>query len=286
MQTTIRTKTLYATKNGAYVYKTVMPGNKPAGLFWHSTGADNPWVQRYAGDSTTKDELIGANPNSNGFQQTTNKNGYNSKGEPVPCPNAVMGLATDGKMLTVEILPDDWCPWCSGSGNIDTAKKNGFSTNNANFISYYQVEVCEDQKCISTVYGRKNPYSSGEYAKLCYNEMVAFSIDFFKAFFNGDANTVTPKTLTTHAEANKMGIASNHGDPWHWLGKYGYSGDTLRKAVKEGLQNSGENSKPNPPGSKKLYRVQAGAYSVKSNAEAALKRVKAAGFKDAFIKYE
>jgi N-acetylmuramoyl-L-alanine amidase len=36
---------------------------------------------------------------------------------------------------------------------------------------------------------------------------------------------------------------------------------------------------------KKLYRVQIGAYSVKANADAMLKKVKEAGFKDAFIKY-
>lgn len=36
---------------------------------------------------------------------------------------------------------------------------------------------------------------------------------------------------------------------------------------------------------KKLYRVQVGAYSVKANADSMLKRVKAAGFSDAFIKY-
>ena len=64
----VRTATLYATKNGAYVYKTIMPGTKPVGLLWHSTGADNPWVQRYAGDSTTTDELIGANPNGTGLK--------------------------------------------------------------------------------------------------------------------------------------------------------------------------------------------------------------------------
>lgn len=34
----------------------------------------------------------------------------------------------------------------------------------------------------------------------------------------------------------------------------------------------------------KIYRVQVGAYSVKANAEAMLKKVKAAGFADAFIK--
>ena len=36
---------------------------------------------------------------------------------------------------------------------------------------------------------------------------------------------------------------------------------------------------------KKYCRVQPGAFSVKANADAMLKRVKAAGFTDALIKY-
>jgi len=59
----IRTRTLHATRHGAFVFRTIMPGGRPQGLLWHSTGVDNPWVQRYAGDSTTTDPLIGANPN-------------------------------------------------------------------------------------------------------------------------------------------------------------------------------------------------------------------------------
>lgn len=43
-------------------------------------------------------------------------------------------------------------------------------------------------------------------------------------------------------------------------------------------------SKPLTPTSGKLYRVQVGAFSKKENADAMLKKVKAAGFKDAFIK--
>lgn len=37
--------------------------------------------------------------------------------------------------------------------------------------------------------------------------------------------------------------------------------------------------------SKELYRIQIGAYSLKANADAMLKKVKTAGFTDAFIKY-
>jgi N-acetylmuramoyl-L-alanine amidase len=148
-----------------------------------------------------------------------------------------------------------------------------------------QLEVCEDQRATGTAYGRKNPYTAKQYADLCYNEMVDFSVDFFKTYFKGDSNMVTNKTLTSHAEANQMGIASNHGDPWHWLGKYGYSGDTLRSAVKAKLQNGGS-SGGSGGSTAKLYRVQIGAYKNKSNADATLKKARNAGFKDAFIRMD
>jgi hypothetical protein len=272
----VRTRTLLATKNGAYVYKTIMPGGKPIGLLWHSTGADNPWVRRYAGDKDTADELIGKNPNGNGFNQVTDRNGKNPQGKSVSCANAVMGLGTDGKMLTVKTLPDDYCPWASGSGNSATAQKNGFSGNNANFLSFYQLEVCEDIRCTGTTYGMKNPYSPQQYAKLCYDEMVAFSVEFFKTYFGGEPAKVTEKTLTTHVEGHKMGIASNHADPWHWLGKYGYSGESLRSDVKLALQNT-DGSNPI------IYRVQVGAFRNKTNAQAALQKAKSCGFDDAYI---
>ncbi len=40
------------------------------------------------------------------------------------------------------------------------------------------------------------------------------------------------------------------------------------------------------PATKKLYRVQIGAYSIKANAETQLAKAKKVGFADAFIKYE
>ncbi|NLC26017.1 MAG: amidase, partial [Fastidiosipila sp.] len=85
-----------------------------------------------------------------------------------------------------------------------------------------------------------------------------------------------------HYEGYKRGIASNHADPGHWFSKQGKSMDTFRAEVKR-LLTATETPTPTEP--KKLYRVQVGAYSVKANADAMLERVKAAGFKDAFIKY-
>lgn len=79
--------------------------------------------------------------------------------------------------------------------------------------------------------------------------------------------------IVSHKEGNKRGIASNHGDPehiWDQLGM-GYTMNTFRKAVKAAMKDSNEEADV-------IYRVQIGAYSVKSNAEAQLARVKAAGF--------
>ena len=60
-----------------------------------------------------------------------------------------------------------------------------------------------------------------------------------------------------------------------------YGGVTYKQAAQEApsAPESAENTD-------KLFRVQVGAYRVKANAEAMLKKVKAAGFADAFIKEE
>ena len=66
--------------------------------------------------------------------------------------------------------------------------------------------------------------------------------------------------------------------------------DTFRADVKATLRckNDSKKTAASPPSSSstKLYRVQVGAYAVKANADAMLKKVKAAGFTDAFIKTE
>ena len=61
--------------------------------------------------------------------------------------------------------------------------------------------------------------------------------------------------------------------------------DTFRTDVKKLLDSSSTSPAPAPTEPKKLYRVQVGAFSVKTNAETMLKKVKAAGFADALIKY-
>ncbi len=69
------------------------------------------------------------------------------------------------------------------------------------------------------------------------------------------------------------------------------SKDTIARAYVTALVNTLSIAKksapaPAPTPIGKLYRVQIGAYSVKANAEAQLAKAKAAGFTDAFIKYD
>lgn len=90
---------------------------------------------------------------------------------------------------------------------------------------------------------------------------------------------LTEKDIIGHSGGHKLGVASNHGDVMHWFPKHGKSMDTFRAEVKSGLAPF------TPTAPKKYYRVQLGAFSVKANADAMLRKVKAAGFTDAFIKY-
>ncbi len=60
------------------------------------------------------------------------------------------------------------------------------------------------------------------------------------------------------------------------------------KAITEtlGIQKKAAPTPTPAPTGKKLYKVQVGAFSVKGNADALVKKLKAAGFRDAYIKYE
>lgn len=201
-----------AKEAGAYKANQKIPGNKPPGLFWHSTGANNPNLTRWAGTSPAQNSVIGENKNKNSFYYSTNV-----------CPHYSFGRGTDGKLYFAQHLDETICCWCSGSGNAATAKNNGFSGNNANFLGYTQIEIGEDG------------LNDANYATQVYEAMVEFSVNWFKRWYNGDANAVTTRTLINHKEANKFGIGSNHGDTDHWLPKFGFTMDKLRADVKTEL---------------------------------------------------
>lgn len=94
---------------------------------------------------------------------------------------------------------------------------------------------------------------------------------------------LTEKDIICHSEGNKQGIASNSSDVMHWFPSHGESMESFRYAVREGLNTAISAASSE---SKILYRVQVGAFSTRTNAEAMLLRLKSAGFKDAIIKIE
>ncbi len=192
------------------------------------------------------DGLLGKNQYSNHWNQNT------PDGRQV-CVHGFIGKLDDGSIATYQTLPWDMRGWHCGSGS----KGSGNDT-------HIGFEICEDG------------LTDASYFSAVYKEAVELCVYLCKQY------GLTEKDIICHSEGAKLGIASNHGDVMHWLPKFGKNMDTFRAAVKAGLASSAP-AEPTTP--KKYYRVQVGAYSVKANADAMLKKVKAAGFSDAFVKY-
>ena len=194
-------------------------GTKPMtvkGVLWHSTGANNKSVKRYvqpSKDDPRYDELIeylGKNKYNNSWNNTTRKVGM----------NAFIGVVASGKAETVQTMPWDWRPWGCGSGSKG-------SCNNG----WIQFEICED--------GLQNKaYFEEVYKEAC--ELTAymckmFNLDPYGTVKNGN---VTVPVILCHADSNRLGLGSNHGDVLHWFKKYGKTMQDVRDDVWK-LMNAG-----------------------------------------------
>lgn len=181
-------------------------------------------------------------------------NKYNNHwNQPTPdgrqiCVHAFIGKLADGTIATYQTLPWNHRGWHAGGAANNT---------------HIGFEICEDGL---TDLGAA---SASVYFGKVYKEAVELCVYLCKMY------NLTEKDIICHKEGCAKGIASNHGDVMHWFPKFGKSMDTFRADVKKQLAAD----KP-----KKYYRIQLGAFSSKENAENYLKKVKAAGFKDAFIK--
>lgn len=193
------------------------------------------------------DGLLGVNKYNNHWNQAK------PSGRQV-CAHAFIGKLANGSIASYQTLPWNHRGWHAGG-----------SANN----THIGFEICED--------GLTNL----AYFNKVYREAVELCVHLCKIY------GLTEKDIIGHYEGHQKGIASNHADPRHWFSKHGKSMDSFRAEVKRLLAVSNEKLKPaSPSQNKKLYRVQVGAYSVKANAQAQLKKVKAAGFTNAFIKTE
>ncbi|NMB33712.1 MAG: amidase [Clostridium sp.] len=164
------------------------------------------------------------------------------------CVHAFIGKLEDGSIATYQTLPWNHRGWHAGGKANDT---------------HIGFEICEDNLMDATYFNK------------VYSEAVELCVYLCKEY------NLKEKNVICHSEGHKHGIASNHADVMHWFPKQKKSMDTFRADVKALL-----NPVPIPKPAGKLYRVQVGAYSVKANADAMLAKIKAAGFTDAFIKYE
>ena len=150
----------------------------------------------------------------------------------------------------------------------------GGSSNN----THIGVEMCEPA-CIKYTGGSTFTCSDTATATAAVKRTYEAAVELF-AFLckQYKLDPLADGVIISHKEGHKRGVASNHGDPEHlWTQlKTGYTMDGFRKDVKAAMA---EEEKPTAPATPKvLYRVQVGAYRVKSNADAQLKKVKAAGF--------
>ena len=150
----------------------------------------------------------------------------------------------------------------------------GGSSNN----THIGVEMCEPA-CIKYTGGSTFTCSDTATATAAVKRTYEAAVELF-AFLckQYKLDPLADGVIISHKEGRKRGVASNHGDPEHlWTQlKTGYTMDGFRKDVKAAMA---EEEKPTAPATPKvLYRVQVGAYRVKSNADAQLKKVKAAGF--------
>lgn len=243
------------TANDCYKKGTKMTGGKPTGIVVHSTGANNKNLKRYVQPLKTDadyDTII-ADIGKNKYGNDWNHSAADMKRS--VCVHAFIGVNAKGTVETYQTLPFDVCCWGVGSG-----KKGSY---NYNPQARVQFEMCEDGLKDATYFNAVMKEAQEFCAYLC--KLYGFGVD----------------KISSHHESYLAGYGGNHGDPENWLKPFGKTMDWFRAEVQKLLDADKQTDSTETP-STKLYRVQVGAYSVKKNADAQLKKIKSAGF-DAYM---
>ena len=190
-------------------YKGTSKLKKVKGILWHSTGANNKRISRYvqpSDDAPDKDymiSIIGKNPNNNDWNHIERFAGL----------NCWIGELADGTVSTVQTMPWDYAPWGCGEGPKGSCNDG-----------WIQFEICEDSLADAD-------YFEKVYKEAC--EITAYLCEMFNINPEGyvDHNGVNVPTILCHADSNKLGLGSAHGDVNHWFPKFGKSMATVRKDV-------------------------------------------------------
>lgn len=227
------------TANDCYKTKQTI---KPKGVMVHSTGANNPTLKRYVQplktDGNYSTLIKMLGENKNG--NSWNRSGTNA------CVHAFIGKLADGSIATAQTLPWEHRGWHAGTGT------SGKSANDTH-ISF---EICEDG------------LTDRNYFNKVYQEAVEVTAYLCKKY---GLDPLMDGVVICHSEGYQRGVASGHADVMHWFPKHGKSMDTFRADVASAMGGSN-------PGTKKLYRVQVGAFSSKANAEKLAKELKGKGY--------
>ena len=174
----------------------------PKGIVVHSTGANNPYLKRYV----DAPEEVGANQYGNHWNMAM------PEGRKV-CVHAFIGYDKNKEIRVAELLPLDICCWGVGSG-----KKGSYNYNPA----YIQFEICEDNLADKTYYEKAFAVAAEYCAELCRKYEIRLD------------------NIVGHYEAYRLGYGCNHGDPDHWMKKFGETMDDFRNRVSEILKSNGE----------------------------------------------
>lgn len=233
-------RTLIFTQNACY-----KAGRKivPKGIMVHSTGANNPMLNRYVGPD---DGLLGKNKHGNHWNQPMDRK---------VCCHAFIGKLADGTVATYQVLPWDHRGWHGASGNKGSC--------NDTHIGF---EICEDD------------LRDGAYFLKIYREAVELCAYLCAKFGLTEKDIIDHREGHQKGIASNHGDVqhwfSKHGKSMDTLRadvKAILNGATAKEPEKE-LQPE-----------RTLYRVQVGAFSKKPNADRFVVQVKAAGFADAFV---
>jgi hypothetical protein len=127
--------------------------------------------------------------------------------------NGWIGKLANGSVAAIQLMPWDYKPWGCGSGPKG-------SCNNG----WIQFEICEDGLTDKT-------YFNAIYKEAC--ELTAYLCLTYKIDPKGTTtvNGLKVPNILCHADSNKLGLGSNHGDIYHWFKKHGKDMDDVRNDV-------------------------------------------------------
>lgn len=232
------------TENECYKKHNYMVNDKPVGIVVHSTGVNNKQLKRYV-QPLKNDKNYNTIISDIGFNTFGNHwNGSPAQMGAYACVHAFIGVNAKGQIETYKTLPWNMCCWGCHRG-----EKGSY---NDNPTACVQFEICEDTLTDETYFNGVMKEAQELCAMLC--KQYDLSVN----------------TIHSHAESHKLGYASNHGDCDHWLKRFGKDMNWFRSEVEKLLK-----AKETP---KTVYTVQVGAFTVKSNAEKMLAKLKDAGF--------